>query len=100
MITMSGSKDLHRMSPEDIRNGNLLTLLLCCAKTLQAATPGCLPDSSPEQMDEANKQLASFVYQLARMYGDGHDLEADALALAKELGFEIEQRYLSKVAHA
>jgi hypothetical protein len=100
MITMPSSKDLHRMSPENIRNGNLLTLLLCCAKTLQLATPGCLPDASEKQKNEAGKQLSSFLYQLARMYGDGHGLEADALALAKELGFEIEQCFLSEVAHA
>ena len=94
------SKDRERMSPRDVRNANLLTLLLCIAKTLQVAAPGCRSDSSPEQKDQAGKQLFDLVYQLGNMYGDGHGLEADALALAKELGFEIEQHFLSEVAHA
>lgn len=100
MNVSPSSNDLEHMSPTDIRNANLITLLLLCAKTLQAAVPGCAPNAEHAKKEEAGKHLADFVYQLSFMCGDGHTLEAETLALAKELGFNIEQRYMSKVAHA
>jgi hypothetical protein len=100
MNVAPSSTDLERMPPTDVRNANLITLLLLCAKTLQVCVPGCMPNADKAKAEEAGKQLADFVYQLSFMYGDGHTLEAETLALAKELGFNLEQRYMSKVAHA
>jgi hypothetical protein len=100
MTVSPSSTDLERMSPTDIRNANIIALLLLCAKTLQVVTPLCGANANVANRDVAGKHLAEFVYQLTSMYGDGHGLETGTLALAKELGFNVEQQYLSKVAHA
>lgn len=100
MTVTPSSPDLERMSPEELRTANLITLLLLCAKTLQVTVPNCGLDVSEEKRHEAGNHLASFVYQLSSNYGDGKSLEADTIALAKKIGFNVEQRYLSPEAHA
>lgn len=100
MTVTPDTNDLNRMTPDGVRRANLITLLMLCAKTLQVSAPGRREHADAAAVDECGKHLASLVFQLTAMHGDGHQLEADTLLLAKDLGFDVEQRYTSKVARA
>lgn len=98
MTVTPDTNDL-RMTPDDFRHANLIALLLLCAKTLQVAAP-LIPKTDSVSKQKCEKQLGSFIYQLGLMYGDVRGLETDTLAMAKELGFNVEQQYLSPEGHA
>lgn len=99
MITLD-PKQQQAMTPEDERNAKIIGLLLVTAKMLGGVTRATQNRNSGLPSEGAGKYVVAFLEAAVGMYGDGPQLEKETLALAKELGFNVEQIYTSGVAHA
>lgn len=74
--------------------------LMVTAKMLGAAVRITRTPATERGEDALSKELAIYLRTSVELHGDGVELEADTIALAKELGFNIEQRYISPEAKA
>ena len=93
-------KQHRKMTPEDESNAKIIALLMATAKMLECVTRIATSDPNNSNKESALKHVLSFLDVAIGLHGDGAKLEKDTLALAKELGFVVEQRYISKVPHA
>jgi hypothetical protein len=99
MMTLD-QKQLQQMTPEDVRNAKIIGLLLIVGKMLGGVTRAQQSGPNSPESETAGPYVLSFIEAAVGLHGDGVQLEKDTLALAKQLGFEIEQRQMSGVAHA
>lgn len=82
----------------DERKIKIIGQLMVTAKMLGAAVR--ITRTAERGEDALSKELAIYLRTSVELHGDGVELEADTIALAKELGFNIEQRYVSPEAKA